>query len=102
MRGVREIGRPLSYSETMAQLGIHTTSGTFQSASYATVTEAAILKSKVKDLEADRDALDVRLERAQKDVVQLALTVAAQQSEIAELRRQVKALRDGALLDDPV
>jgi chromosome segregation ATPase len=74
---------------------------------HATVTETAILKSQIRDLkqnvqdlEHDRDSLDTRLQKADKTLSEVALVLAAQEGEIHQLRRQVKALRDGAILDD--
>ena len=72
----------------------------FVGVSHATVTETAILRTKVKDLEHDRDSLDARLQKADKTLKEVTLILATQEGEIHQLRRQVKALRDGAILDD--
>ena len=67
---------------------------------HATVTETAILRGQMKDLQADVEALDKRIAEANVLVAQAALLVAGQQDEIIALRRQVKALRDGAILEE--
>lgn len=60
---------------------------------HATVTETAILRGKVKDLEKVA-AQQTKLLGDQTEVLK------AQAQEIENLRRQVKALRDGAILDE--
>ena len=66
----------------------------------ATVTETEILRGQVKDLQADVDALDRRIAEANELVTKAALLLYTQQDEVAALRRQVVALRDGAILED--
>ena len=64
------------------------------------MTETAVLRGKVRDLEQDRDALFKQFQEQKKLLGQAAVLAAAQQDEIRKLRRQVKALRDGAILDE--
>jgi len=69
-------------------------------AAHATVTETEILRGQVKDLQADVEALDRRIAEANKLVAEAAILAYTQQDEVAALRRQVVALRDGAILED--
>ena len=80
MRGVREIGRPFVYGDPVASTPFNLgTVGSGKTGNFtaATVTETAILRSKIEDLEA---------------------LAGAQAEELRQLRRQVVALRDGARL----
>jgi septal ring factor EnvC (AmiA/AmiB activator) len=69
-------------------------------AAHATVTETAVLRSQVEDLKNDLTSLDQIVSKLMTDLDESEALIADQQNQIDALRRQVRALRDGAILED--
>jgi septum formation inhibitor MinC len=68
--------------------------------SAATVTETALLRSQLADLQNDIEAMDKRMAELSEWLKKGSVIMAVQEQEIHGLRRQVKALRDGAILEE--